>query len=182
MPPLNLHWKEGVLGTHHDFDLHIKTLDWIIENRKHFDRVILNYSISEEKFCYDTLPKDMKLEMVDVGAGKFLSAKTTLESLKDADIVISGNTAGYIALASGYPTLLFNNFKGVPTTCGTGGGYHWDMYKDKYEFPLTLLDMSADEVLALREKPNPLVESWKGWNIGASFDADKFISVIREFV
>lgn len=182
MPSVSLHWAKVNLGTEHDLDLHIKTVDWIKRNRKHFDRVTLHYRGSLTDYRYDDLPDD--IDLFDMGFGPQLAAESALAGIDraQADVVISGNTAGYISLASGYPTLLYNNFRGVPTTSATGGGYHWDLYKEHYEFPLTLLDMSAEDVLAMRKAPIREVEDWKDWNIGGPFDQDKFISVVREFV
>jgi hypothetical protein len=180
-PPLNVHWKEGVLKYNNDLPIHRKVLAWIVENRKHFDRVTLNYTRSMEEFEYNTLP-DMGFEFFDVGSKRDLSTKTATSSIEKADLILSSNTMGYIALANGYPTLLTNSYRGVPPTCATGAGEHWDDYKEHYEFPLCLFDMTADEVLALRDAPNAEVEDWKAWNVGSPFMADKFISVIREFV
>jgi hypothetical protein len=180
-PPLNVHWKEGVLKYNNDLPIHRKILGWIVENRKRFDRVTLNYTRSMEEFEYNTLP-DMGFEFFDVGSKRDLSAKTAMAGIEKADLILSSNTMGYIALANGYPTILTNSYRGVLPTCATGAGACWDDYKEHYEFPLNIFEMSADEVLALRDAPNAEVEDWKRWNIGSPFMADKFISVIREFV
>ena len=133
-------------------------------------------------YLYDDLPGG-DYEFFDMGSGLQLSAQAALEGVERAcaDLVISSNTAGYICLASGIPTVLFNNFRGVPTTCATGGGHHWDLYKQHYEFPLTLLEMSPNDLLSLRDAPNGDVEEWRKWNIGKPFDAEKFLSVVGEF-
>jgi hypothetical protein len=181
MPPTNLRWKEGILKTHNDLDIHIQVLSWIVKYRKYFDRVTLNYFRSLRDFEYDTLP-DIGFEFHDVGSKRDLSSDTALRSISQADIILGTNTAGYTALANGYPTVLTNSYRGCPPTCATGAGAHWDDYKEHYEFPLCLFDMTVDDLLKLRDAPNAEIESWKSWNIGKPFMADKFISVVREYV
>lgn len=181
MPPTNLRWKEGVLKTHNDLDIHIQVLSWIVKHRKYFDRVTLNYFRSVHDFEYDTLP-DIGFEFHDVGNKRDLSSDTAMQSINQADIILGANTAGYTALANGYPTILTNSYRGCPPTCATGAGDHWDEYKEHYEFPLVLWDMTIDQVMALRDAPDKRVEEWKTWNIGTAFDERKFINVIREYV
>lgn len=176
----SLNWKPPQTG---DRDLHLMVMDWIVKYRSHFDSVTVNYFKSLEFSLLDKyLDRKNEIDFVDIGESKDLSSRTAIRSLEGKDLVIAGNTAGYIALASGYPTILFNNYKNAPQNSATGFGWHWDLYKDHYVFPLSLFDMDIDEVLNVRLKKNTQVEKWKDLNIGGNFDGAKFISIVQEYV
>jgi len=103
-----------------------------------------------------------------------------LEHIERADLVISCETVGCLAVARGKPTI-FYNARAVATT-GHIAAANFERYRQYYQFPLTLEDMEIDEVLAVREKQNSAVEFWKEQNIGGDFDKGKFLSIIREYV
>lgn len=176
--PRTLFWKTGITA---DLEIHNKVMDWIIGYRKSFESITINYSNSMAEVCCDPFTK-YGFKFVDIGNSHLLSARTALDAFENADIILGCNTAGYVALAIGKPAILANNYPGVPGNSATGCGDHWDLYKSHYEFPVSLFDMTVDDLLAVRVKIDSSVEKWKSMNIGENFNREKFISIIREYV
>ena len=163
-----------------DLEMHLRAMKWIAKNRGYFDRVIVNYSVSLEANALEKFT-GIGIEFIELGEHSQLSAELAGRQFENIDLVISCNTFAYLALAKGVPTLMFGFEKDAPTLrSSTGGGRHYDLYKPYFDFPLALEEMSAEEVLDLRLAPNAQVEAWKKMNIGESFDAGKFISVVRD--
>lgn len=161
-------------------EYHIKTMDWLVKYRKCFDKITVTCMHSMERNCL-TNYTHYGFEFIDLGSSLgHLNAMTAIKQMEDADIIISCNTFGHLAIANGYPAILYSKIENPVNR------FHYlkhiDLYKHLFEFPLDLFSMTGDEVLALREKPHPLIEEWKHNMIGESFDANKFISVVREFV
>ena len=97
-----------------------------------------------------------------------------------ADLIISCETVGSMAVALGKPTI-FYNANATPTTLA-GASKHFESYRKHYSFPLTAEEMTIDEILAECKTQNPKVEAWKRRNIGGQFDADKFPKTVKEYI
>lgn len=153
----------------------IQVMRWLVQNKKFFDTVTICYQFSIQKNGMNSFQEDGFIyrssgEQVEMGAAN------TLRQLQGADIVISCNTFAYISIAQGHPTVMYPIHKTVNRLA------HFDLYRQWYDFPLDLYSMDGADVLALRDKPNEQVEEWKRMNIGTSFDAEKFISIVKEFI
>jgi hypothetical protein len=103
-----------------------------------------------------------------------------LKQIDQADIVISCETVGCLAAARGKPVIFYN----TKSTPALSGRYiqSYEKYRQWYQFPLDLLDLTVNDVLALRQHENPEIEQWKRGIIGKNFDADKLLSITREYI
>ena len=150
----------------------------IVKNIKYFDKVIVSHSWQgiKESECGEFIGYD-NVEFYPVNAYRTKGCRRhAVGQIARADLVVAQNTLSYLSVAVGMPTIMFGN------------DFRWDriknyhLYEDIYKFPLNLEKMTIDEILAVRERRNEDVERWKEMNIGTQFDAEKFISVIREYV
>jgi hypothetical protein len=157
-------------------EAHLQVMRWIIENRRYFDKVTVNYSVSKELSCVAEFERH-DVNLVNIGDFQRLGAHTAQNSFKGADLVIACKTFGYLAVASGIPAILYGYEEGE-----TYRSDHYNLYKSHYEFPLKLHEMTIDEVLDVRKNQNLAVELWKQINIGKQFDANRFISVVKEYI
>jgi hypothetical protein len=103
-----------------------------------------------------------------------------LERIDAADLVISCETVACLAVASGKPTVVYNA-KAVPAT-GNVLAAKYELYRQYYEFPLALEEMSIRDMLDVRSAKNQHVEEWKRMNIGGLFEPDKFVNTIMEYL
>jgi hypothetical protein len=103
-----------------------------------------------------------------------------LKYIDEADIVISCETVGCLAVARGKPTIFYN----TKSTPALSGRYiqNYERYRQWYQFPLDLLDLTVNDVLGFRKAADPRIEEWKRGAIGGNFDEDKFLSVVREYI
>lgn len=154
----------------------IQVMRWLMQNKKFFDLITIYYQFSVQKNGMASFVED-GFVYKPAGGQIEMGVSNTLRQLESADIVISCNTFAYISIAQGCPTMIYPT-KGIVANKLV----HFDSYRQWFDFPLDLFSMDGADVLALRDKPNPQVEEWKRMNIGTSFDAEKFISVVREFV
>jgi hypothetical protein len=164
-----------------DLELHLQAMRWIAAHREAFDGVMINYSYSLEANVLEEFA-GYGLTFRKLEDNWKLSAHTALDQFQGADLVISCNTFGYLAIANGIPTILFGHNDRVGPHSSKYLCPHYELYKSHYEFPLFLQDMTAKEVLDIRTSPNPEVEKWKELNIGKSFEAEKFISIVKEYL
>ena len=161
-----------------------RALQWVVDNRKHFERVTVYYTFDLEKAFLRPF-EGYDLNFICVASNgdeaKGLNTQRALKQLESVDLFIGCNTLGYIALSQGIPTILFghdNEFPMHATNCGT----HYAEYEHICAFPLKLHEMSAVDVLALCKEPNEAIEHWKKINIGDNFNAERFIEIIREYI
>lgn len=101
--------------------------------------------------------------------------------IRDADLVISSGTFGYLSVATGTPTIMLGYRDNVVGTMN-GPAKHYDLYKSHFAFPLTIEKMLIEEVRAVRGNRNEAVEEWKRLNIGKPFDSQRFLEVVNEYV
>lgn len=148
---------------------------------EYFDSVTVRYSgtiQSNGLECFGGTSAIMK--HVEIYKNANIREEATKDIL-NSDIVISCNTFGYLAVASGTPSVLYG-YKGEDVGGRAGTVKNYALYKHHYEYPMQLEDMSILEILGVREKESPAVGEWKRDNIGENFNAEKFVSVIREYV
>ena len=106
--------------------------------------------------------------------------KHALSMIREADIVISSGTLGYISVARGKPTVMIGYRDNEPGTI-SGVVEHYDLYKSHFAYPLTIEAMTIEEVLDAR-KSDDKIREWKRLNIGKVFDKEKFIKIVRGYV
>jgi len=104
-----------------------------------------------------------------------------MERIDNHDLVVSCGTVGCVSVAMGKPTVFFGE-EGVPHTPPGRAARNFRLYSDIIRHPLTAENMSLDEMINVCKAPDPRAEKWKRDIIGGNFDAEKFISVIKEFV
>jgi hypothetical protein len=107
--------------------------------------------------------------------------KQMMKRIGKADLVLSCGTVGCVSAAMGKPTIFFSEINAVPTSLPRVS-QHSERYLKYLRFPLQAEEMTLDEIIATRVKPNPLVEYWKQQNIGGNFNAEKFIAIVKEYV
>jgi hypothetical protein len=164
-------WNQG------EREAHLKAMRWIIENIESFDNVTVNYSVSKELSNVTDFEGYSKVRLMDIGNSRRLGAKTAIKAFDGVDLVISCKTLGYLAVANGIPAILYGYEEGE-----TYRSDHYELYRSHYEFPLKLHNMTIDDVLNVRAAENSSVEQWKRVNIGTSFDAAKFLSIVDEYL
>lgn len=151
----------------------------ILDNLSYFESVTIRYANSL---------KDCGLEAFEGAPVIFehIEPYTTpnirqdaLASIACADLVISQCTFGYLAIASGKPTLFYGYRDAIPNT-REGYVKHYDTWKHIFHFPLIFEDMPIDDILAMRWYEGESIANWKYQNIGHDFAADKFIEIVRE--
>lgn len=176
--PARLRGGRGGYATKEYTELTPKAFEFVVDNLKHFEQVTVCYT-------HDFIdPADYLATGINfVFTNPNVSPSPTIDMLKhidEADIVISCETVGCLAVARGKPAILYN----TKSTPALSGRYiqNYEKYRQWYQFPLDLLDMTINDVLALRCQENPEIEQWKRAIVGENFDAEKFLSIIREYV
>jgi len=158
-------------------DLHLnkRTLEHVIRNVSLFDKVIIRYGESFEA-CGLRDPKIRKIKF----ESSPLTVSSSLEAISRADIIITCGTFGYLSVAQGKPTIFFNQSGTAPSefswTVKTYDKYRW------IDYPVQFKDMSGRDVIRFASRRDDRVEEWKKMNIGSPFDANKFLSIIKEYV
>lgn len=103
-----------------------------------------------------------------------------LAAIGQADLVISQATFAYLAVASGKPTV-FYGCDWIPDT-REGNAKHPELYKHIWAYPFVLEEMDIEKVLDMRTREMGALTNWKQLNLGSNFNAEKFLSIIREYV
>jgi hypothetical protein len=159
---------------------HHRVMNWLIGNRRWFDNITISYYHSLE-VSELSIYSNYGFTFQDVSTIGKLSTETTLKQLEGFDFVIACNTFAYTSVARGIPTVV----------CGKGEKFpqrenyrvdHFDQFAHYYQFPISLFDMNGADIENFCKAPNPEVEEWKRGSIGESFQAEKFISIVREYV
>jgi len=162
----------------------IRALEWLANNRKHFDKVTVYYTFDEDKAALSKF-KNAGFDFVCVAKNsyevKMLNTASSLKQLQGIDLFIGSNTLGFIALSQGIPTILIGHDNEFPMH-STNRGNRYNEYAHIVDFPYRLHEMSIDEVMQLCQQRNRTIEEWKKINVGKSFDKDKFLNIVKEFV
>jgi len=161
------------------------TMEWIIKNRHYFYDVRVFYSFSLANFGLEKYDKYPCVKFVNVAKDsiqtKNLGTQTALKQLEGIDIFIGSNTLGYIAFSQGIPTILVGHNNDIPGH-STNNGLHYNEYAKYCDFPFRLEDLTGEDLLDFaHEEPREITE-WKRLNIGTSFDKEKFLKVVREYI
>lgn len=103
-----------------------------------------------------------------------------IEHIDRADIVVSCETVGCLAVARGKPTVFYNTK--APPTAGNISARNYELYRKHYQFPIDFEDLTTDDLFGLCKQKTQPVELWKDANIGGDFCPDKISSVISEYL
>lgn len=156
---------------------HMFVMDWIVANKKYFSEIRVRYAFELKDNGFEKYAGEPGIQ--------FERAKMTVAdgvaSRDWADIIIAAGTFGYLAIAQGKPTLIYG-YKNSRYCTRAGYVKNQNLYQSIMEFPYYAEDMTAEQILAFRDQPDPKIEAWKIGHMGGNFDADKFISVVREFI
>ncbi len=173
-------FKDGKFPRPGDRAIHQAAMRFIAEHRSAFGRVVVRYASDFHTYGLESYGFDEFLrDDIVFTCARELSVRDALQSMESFDLMISTATFGYLALASGKPTILYG-YKGIVPGGRQGDVKQYELYRDLFEFPCPLECLTIDEVLRTCQAPRPDVESWKALNIGHNFDVDKFISIVEE--
>ena len=161
------------------FELNRQTLDRVIQMAPFFSSVTIRYGKSfEASGMYDPHIKNIHFEKAT------LKSRDAVRSIQQHGTVIAAGTLAYISVALGKPTIFFNQKNEVPRE-GNAAVNSYGKYKHFLDYPIQLSDMSDKQVIHFSQNYHSLNEGVKQWscsNIGGAFNADRFLSVIREYV
>lgn len=152
----------------------------ILKERDCFGKITLCWS--EERINPDVLRGMQQKNVEHIVANPWTDPeplKHMIDQIEAADLVLSCNTTGCVAVARGKPTVFFS--EGAPSS-NPKAALHPEKYHHFLKFPLQAENMTIDDILAVRRKPNEQVEVWKEQNIGGNFNAAKFLGIIREYI
>lgn len=109
-----------------------------------------------------------------------LTLNGSLEAMKGYDVIVGHQTFAYLAIASGYPTVMF----GEDTIPHSGETFvqHWDLYKDMMMFPLDLLKGDPMAVLERAAGDEEAVRCWRDNFIGKQFDEKDFVDKVKKYL
>lgn len=175
--PLRVNGKYPRAG---DLELHKSAMRWIIENRKHFDRVVVRYGYKFE----DNGLEEFSNADVEFVQAEELSASSAIRFMQPFAFVISCATFGYLSLAQGKPTVLYGYDSGKNSIPHNARGFakNHQLYWEILKWPFPLESLGVEQVLEMQNCEPQEVLQWKRMNIGSSFRPEKFISVVREYV
>jgi len=107
------------------------------------------------------------------------------EDIHRADVVVSHQNMAYMAVAMGKPTLMMAEHL-TPISGNTNKNVRevksWDLYKDDLMFPLDILSGDTREMLKRACKDDHEIRSWRERFIGESFQHDKFVELVENYV
>jgi len=157
------------------FELNRKALERVFELAPLFKKITIRYGRSfSASGMYDPQIPNVVFEEAD------LKIKDAMASINRHSVVISAGTLAYLAVARGKPTIFYNQRDQPPREDGMTvknyKRYKW------IDYPIQLFDMSNNMISNFVVKQNPDVERWKKANIGSTFSASRFLSIIRECV
>ena len=170
------------IGRYTDWDYAsrvVAVLRFVVENRDAFRKVNLCWKDDSIDLSFAE-SKGINIIRTDPYIDRE-PLKHMMERIEQHDLIMGCGTAACVAVAMGRPTVFMTEKGSVP------GSYpqralHSELYVNDLIFPLWVEDMTIDEVLAVRSSPNSKVEYWKSQIIGGNFDANKFISIVKEYI
>lgn len=154
----------------------MRAFRFVLDHRTDFEQVTVCYVNNFVNEC-DYLTTGIQFIKTDPRNSE-TPTNDMLEHIERADLVISCETVGCLAVARGKPTI-FYNARAVATTSNIPAA-NFERYRHIYQFPLTLEEMDIEAVMATREHQNSAVEFWKEQNIGSDFDAAKFLDIVGD--
>jgi hypothetical protein len=157
------------------FRLNREALEKVFELAPLFKKITIRYGKTFiASGMYDPQIRNVVFEQAS------LKVKDSLASINRHNMVISAGTLAYLAVARGKPTIFYGTH-GQPPQEGEMTVRHYDKYK-WMDYPVFLDNMSEDMIMKFAVQNDPNVERWKKANIGNTFSANRFISVVREYV
>lgn len=163
-----------------DYQVHRSAFDWVIKYKEYFDSVTVRiFGTIEQNGFYKADGIHFENAATTTRYTTALTVQNSIESIERHDLIISCNTFGYLSLARGKPTILYGNT--LPRTReGDAKNYH--LYKHLIDFPCPLESLTINEIIKAGSIISPVVAEWKSKTIGQNFDAEKFLSVIKDYV
>ncbi len=106
------------------------------------------------------------------------------KEIDEADVVVSHQNMGYLAVARGKPTLFMAEY--LPPISGNTDAAikvvaSWDKYKDELMFPLDILAGDTKEMLQIAWQ-HDLARDWKHKYIGSPFNAEQFVEILEGYL
>lgn len=155
----------------------------IIKHLDYFESVTVRWHGKTLRDCglEEFAGKPVNLENVDV-YGMPTIREHALAAIARADLVVSESTFGYMAVASGKPTIFYGyDDRKIPDS-REGLAKSYNRYKHIFHFPLSFEEMDIADILYIRKAPHPHIENWKLENIGKQFEAEKFVSILESYL
>jgi hypothetical protein len=143
----------------------------------------------QKKYCFELVVRygdeleanGLKFEpIVTYRKAKYLISDS-LADIDSADLIISYDTFGYLAIASGVPTLLFGQEH--PGHNMTRVAQHWNDYKEIMAYPLDLFGEYDREYYFCGQEQKLVensLECWRQLFLGGPFRKQKFIEKVEE--
>ena len=157
---------------------------FILDHRDSFENITVCYTRGLGEigfFAYESLYRDMGIEFILTVPKTGKPTAEMIARIRNIDLVISCTSVAAFAVALGVPTVFYGESDIL--TSGNGAvAQHYPLYRDIYEFPLALERMNIEDVLAVGQAQNSLVERWKQLNIGSNFDSHKFLRIVSEYL
>jgi hypothetical protein len=152
-----------------------KTFRHVLKISPSYEKVVIRYGHSlEASEIWDPELPNIEFQLSD------LLTTSSIKAIDAADLVVAGQTLGYLAVARGKPTLFYNQH-GVAPYETSGHVKSYERYK-WIDFPAQFDGMKAKDLGNFVSEPNPAVEEWKRMNIGEPFNPEKVLSVIESFL
>jgi len=164
-------------------DLDLKALYWVIEHyREYFDSVTICRLEGQFKELDYMAVEINKMNVLTTNPKSTTSpAQDMIDRIDNADLVIAQHTPAALAVARGKPTIMYGQGESLENLQGHKA-VNYPKYKAIYDYPLDLFQMDIQEVLNFAFFGCRKVEQWKQAHIGGNFDADKFLSIVREYL
>ena len=157
------------------FELNRKALERVFELAPLFKKVTIRYGKTfSASGMYDPQIPNVTFEQAN------LKTKDALASIGRHNIVISAGTLAHLAVARGKPTIFYGS-QGQPPREDGMTVKHYSLYK-WIDYPVQLDGMSDNMIMQFAVRQDPNVERWKKVNIGSTFNANRFLSIVREYV
>jgi len=151
---------------------------WILENRGRFEEVVVCRLAGQFEYPDDYM--DITWVTTDPKATENPAADM-IERIDKADLMISVTTPAALGVARGCPTIMYGQGDPLETITGRRAK-NFDKYKSLYAYPLSLEDMSIQDVLNFAMFGCEKVETWKQAHIGGNFDPGRFVEIVRDYV
>jgi len=114
----------------------------------------------------------------------------SIKEILTSDVVITHQNMGYLAVASGIPTLFMSEYL-VPMSASSDANLRyvksWPVYKDKLMFPLDFMPEgskgkgSMDRIVEAMDSDEK-IKAWRKMFIGEPFDKNLFVRTIKKYL
>jgi len=152
-----------------------RTFRHILKIAPSYEKVIVRYGHSlETSEIWDPELPNVEFQLSD------LKTVSSLEAINSADLVVAGQSLGYLSVAQGKPTLFYNQSRVAPYET-SGHVKSYEKYK-WIDFPAQFEGMKSKDLHDFVQTPNSAVEEWKKLNIGEQFNPEKVLAVIESFL